>query len=148
MNQIVSALIGKSEKRKTKLIFILPNHVYWSERGTWDEGDCFLCCISKADTDRQTTQSSSSFTLKTVNVGRLCCAMFMNYEIHYVVCVCVSDLVLELSDLVPELVDVLPRVRMVQLALNQPLLLLKKTHRSHVVVIQSSTCRLIYLHLF
>lgn len=38
---------------------------------------------------------------------------------------CVRDLVLELSDLAPQLVDVLPGVGVVELALDQPLLLLE-----------------------
>lgn len=41
--------------------------------------------------------------------------------------VCEVDLVLELSDLTPQLVDVLPGVGVVELALDQPLLLLKDT---------------------
>lgn len=44
-----------------------------------------------------------------------------------------SHLVLELSNLVPELVDVLSGVRVVQLALDQPFLLLKSTFQTHEV---------------
>lgn len=40
---------------------------------------------------------------------------------------CEVDLVLELSDLTPQLVDVLPGVGVVELALDQPFLLLKDT---------------------
>lgn len=42
-------------------------------------------------------------------------------------------LVLELGDLVPELVDVLSGVRVVQLALDQPFLLLKIKFQTHKV---------------
>lgn len=67
-------------------------------------------------------------------------------------CVCVSNLVLELSNLVSELADVLSWVGVVQLTLDQPLLLLEKhilhteNHRLFIVTILSNQLSHTYLH--